>query len=147
MIRPVTLAALLLALGAAQPSSPTATTPAAVADELLAADRAFSSASATTDFVSGLGAMFADDVVMAIPGTSFAEGRAAAVAALQSNPANVTSKAEWEPIRAGVSADGQHGFTFGYMTIRRGDGTIVPAKYMAYWVKGADGWRVAAYKR
>jgi hypothetical protein len=24
---------------------------------------------------------------------------------------------------------------------------VVPGKYLAYWVKGADGWRVAGYKR
>src|SRR5262249_26756249 len=47
----------------------------------------------------------------------------------------------------GASADGQQGFTFGYMTIHRGDGTDLPLKYLAYWVKGREGWRVAAYKR
>lgn len=125
----------------------TQATPASIADELLAADRAFLAASAKTDLVSGFSAMFADDIVMAIPGTSFAEGRTAVVAALQANPANLMAKAEWEPVRAGISADGLQGFTFGYMTIRRADGTTVPAKYMSYWVKGPQGWRVVAYKR
>lgn len=53
----------------------------------------------------------------------------------------------WEPVRAGVSADGQHGFTFGSMTVHRADSTRVPLKYMAYWVKGPDGWKAVAYKR
>ena len=37
-------------------------TPQQVADELLAADRAYSAASAKTDLISGIAAMFADDV-------------------------------------------------------------------------------------
>jgi ketosteroid isomerase-like protein len=69
-----------------------------------------------------------------------------AVEALRANPLNATSHAEWTPIRAGISADGEHGFTFGYMTTRRADGTVTPGKYLAYWVKGADGWRVAVYR-
>jgi ketosteroid isomerase-like protein len=55
-----------------------ATTQSAV-DELLAADRAFSAASATTDLVSGLSAMFADDVVIPNPPGQFAGGKAAVV--------------------------------------------------------------------
>ncbi len=50
-------------------------------------------------------------------------------------------------MRGGLSADGQHGFTFGFMTLRRQDGSVVPLKYMSYWVKGPAGWRVAGYKR
>lgn len=41
-----------------------AATPREAVDELLAADRAFSAASARTDAVSGLSAMFADDIMM-----------------------------------------------------------------------------------
>jgi hypothetical protein len=33
------------------------------------------------------------------------------------------------------------------MTITRADGSIAPAKYLAYWVKQKDGWHVAVYKR
>ena len=33
------------------------------------------------------------------------------------------------------------------MTLRRADGTTVPLKYLAYWVRTSDGWRVAAYRR
>ncbi|MDP2955346.1 MAG: hypothetical protein Q8N53_02905 [Longimicrobiales bacterium] len=33
------------------------------------------------------------------------------------------------------------------MTLHRADSTAVPLKYLAYWVKGAEGWRVAGYKR
>lgn len=116
-------------------------------DELLEADRAFASASAGTDLVSGLAAMFAPDVVMPLPDRRFARGRDEAVAALVANPDNAGARLEWEPVRGGVSADGLHGFTFGYMTLHRADSTAVPLKYLAYWVRWPEGWRVAAYKR
>jgi ketosteroid isomerase-like protein len=124
-----------------------ATTPQAAVDELLAADRAFSSASAKTDLVAGLSAMFADDVVIPMPPGRFVDGKAAVVEALNANADNLTARTEWTPIRGGISADGQHGFTFGYMTIHRADHTDLPLKYLAYWVKKPEGWRVAAYKR
>jgi ketosteroid isomerase-like protein len=116
-------------------------------DELLAADRAFSAASAKTDLVTGISAMFADDVLMPIPRNGFAEGKAKAIETLRSNPDNPKSKATWTPIRGGISADGLHGFTYGYMTTEKADKTTVPGKYLAYWVKGPKGWRVAVYKR
>jgi ketosteroid isomerase-like protein len=91
--------------------------------------------------------MFADDVMMPTPGGTFAEGKAAAVAALQGNADNATSHIEWTPVRGGISADGRDGFTLGFMTLRRADGTAMPLKYLAYWVKRPGGWRVAVYKR
>ena len=124
-----------------------ADSPKAAVDELLAADRAFSAASAKTDVVAGLSAMFADDVVMPVPSGQFAEGKGAATAALASNADNAKSRIEWTPVRGGISADLQHGFTLGFMTLHRPDGTDTPLKYLAYWVKKPDGWRVAAYKR
>jgi hypothetical protein len=33
------------------------------------------------------------------------------------------------------------------MTLHRPDGTTAPVKYLAYWIRQPDGWRVAAYKR
>jgi ketosteroid isomerase-like protein len=121
--------------------------PQAAVDELLAADRAFSAASAKTDLVAGLSAMFADDVVMPVPGGQFAEGKAAASAALAANADNAKSRIEWTPVRGGISADLHHGFTLGFMTLHRPDGTDTPLKYLAYWVKQPEGWRVAVYKR
>jgi ketosteroid isomerase-like protein len=133
------LAAALLVLAATSPQS--------AVDELLAADRAFSAASAKTDLVSGLTAMFADDVVIPMPPGQFVDGRTAVASALQANADNLTARTEWTPVRGGISADGQHGFTFGYMTIHRQDGSELPLKYLSYWVKHPEGWRVAAFKR
>jgi ketosteroid isomerase-like protein len=120
--------------------------PQSAVDELLAADRAFSEASARTDLITGLAAMFAPDVAMPVPGR-WVEGAPAVIEALRANPANAQSRLEWTPIRGGISADGQQGFTFGYMTLRRPDSTSAPMKYLAYWVKGPGGWRVAVYRR
>lgn len=122
-------------------------TPQQAVEELLSADRAFSKASAETDLASGISAMFADDVAMPIPGSQFARGRDAARAALQANPDNAGARAEWSPVRGGIAADGQHGFTFGYMMVTKKDGTLHPIKYVAYWVRQPEGWRVAVYKR
>jgi ketosteroid isomerase-like protein len=114
-----------------------------VVTDLLAADRAFARASAQSDVVSGLSAMFADDVTIPFPERGFVHGRDAAVEALRSNPDNANSTFDWSPIRGGVSADGQHGFTFGCMTMRGPGAATQPHKYLAYWIKGAAGWRVA----
>jgi len=124
-----------------------AATPQSALDELLAADRAFSAASAKTDLVTGLTAMFAADVVIPNPPGQFAEGKAAVVAMLRANPDNARSQTEWTPVRGGLSADGEHGFTVGFMTLHRPDGATLALKYLAYWVKRTEGWRVAAYKR
>jgi ketosteroid isomerase-like protein len=121
-------------------------TPQAVADALLATDRTFSAAAVKTNVVTGLTAMFAKDVTMPVPG-KFANGFAEVSAALRANADNLRSKLEWQPIRVGVSSDGLHGFTFGYMTVRPPDGPVVGFKYLSYWVKQAAGWRVVAYKR
>ncbi len=124
-----------------------AATPQAAVDELLAADRAFSAASAKTDLVAGLSAMFAEDVTIPMPPGQFVIGKARVVEALKANADNLTARTEWTPARGGISADGQHGFTFGYMKIHRADGSTLPLKYLAYWVKKPEGWRVVAYKR
>jgi ketosteroid isomerase-like protein len=142
-----TVRAVLAAIAIALPTICLAASPQSAVDELLAADRAFSAASAKTDLVSGLTAMFADDVVIPNPPGQFAEGKAAVVAMLRANADNASSRTEWTPVRGGVSADGEQGFTAGFMTITRPDGAMLALKYLAYWVKHSEGWRVAAYKR
>ena len=46
---------------------------------------------------------------------------------------------EWIPARVGLSADGRHGYTAGFMTVKRADGTVQSAKYMSYWEKQSRG--------
>ena len=87
--------------------------------------------------------MFADDVIVPLPTGDFARSRPKAIEALAANPDDLKGRVEWAPIRAGLSGDGQHGFTVGYMTLHRADNAPVPIKYVAYWVKQPVGWRVA----
>lgn len=118
----------------------------AIVDELLATDRAFSEASAKVELAEGISAMFDADTVMPVPG-GFARGKDAIVAALKANPANARSRATWTPIRGGISADGRHGFTQGFMSITAEGKPERKAKYLSYWIRRPDGWRVAVYKR
>jgi ketosteroid isomerase-like protein len=137
------LLSLLITLFVTPPSPP----PQHIADELLAVDRAFAAASAKTDLVTGISAMFAADVAMPAPG-GYAFGSQKAIDALKANPANGGARATWSPARVAISRDGFHGFTAGFMTITRADGSVAPAKYLAYWVNQKPaGWRVAVYKR
>jgi ketosteroid isomerase-like protein len=136
---------VLLAAGPA--GSQTSALPQSAVDDLLEADRAFATAAGKDMAVVALSRMFAEDVWMMSPPGVFAQGKAKATEALTANPDNTTARVEWTPIRGGIAADGQHGFTFGYMTLHRSDKTRTPLKYLSYWVKQKDGWRVAVYKR
>lgn len=122
-------------------------TPQAVAQTLLEADRAFARAGSHTDMLSALTPMLADGVMMPTPAGSFAIGKPAVLEALRASPDAATSRITWTPIRVGISRDGAHGFTFGYMTQVKADSSRVPLKYMAYWVRDGNEWRVLAYKR
>jgi ketosteroid isomerase-like protein len=122
-------------------------TPQAAVDELLATDRGFASKAMSVGVIAALTPMFADDVTLFAPGGPPVEGKAAAEAALRGNADNAKSRVRWAPIRGGISADGHHGFTVGYMTLTTPAGENVPLKYLAYWIKTPAGWRVAVYRR
>ena len=115
---------------------------------LLDADRAYSAASAGTTLVEGETAMFADDGYYFAPAGLW-QGPAAIRAGLARSATNRVASFVWTPVRADVSADGQHGYTYGYSRL------IVPGfpapfngKYHAYWERNDAGeWKVMAYKR
>jgi len=116
-------------------------------DALLAADRAFSAAAAAAPSAAdGLAPMFDAEVVMPSGGAHLV-GRDAVVAAFRDSPAFREGRLSWIPIRGGISADGSHGFTFGYLTLSGGDPARRNRKYLAYWVRRPEGWRVAAYRQ
>lgn len=115
--------------------------------ELLAADRAASAAASRADAVDALTAAMRADVMMPVPGRDFAVGIEAVRAALVRDTLDRASRAEWTPVRGGVSADGTHGFTFGFILVTRADGSTVPGKYLAYWIRDRTAWRMAAYRR
>jgi len=114
---------------------------------LLAADRAYSQFSATTNLVEGTMNMVAPAIIYIAPGT-YITTAAQVRTLLQSNPANLTAVLTWSAVRADVSSDAQRGYTYGFTEIRVPGGTIVPGKYIAYWKRQSDGaWKLAAYRR
>ena len=115
-------------------------------DELLKVDREHASRARGANVVDALAPMFADDVYLSAFG-AFHHGRDSAITRLRAGPENLTARLEWAPIRAGISGDGQHGFTYGFMTLVRADSTKLPLKYLAYWVRTPGGWKVAVYRR
>jgi len=142
--RPIlTAAGLLCSLASGGAQSPT---PQRTVDELFAVDRQHARDAQQLNVVDALGGIFTDDVVMSALG-AFYNGREAALTQLRSVPENLNGRLEWAPLRGGISADGQHGFTFGFMTLVRADSTRLPLKYLAYWVKKPVGWKVAVYRR
>jgi ketosteroid isomerase-like protein len=122
-------------------------TPAQAVEELLTADREFARRATGLNVVEGISGMLAANAIMPLPGGVFAEGRDSIISALKRNPVNSVASVTWTPVRGGISADGQQGFTLGYMTQRIPDSADVPMKYLSYWVKTPEGWRVAGYKR
>jgi hypothetical protein len=126
--------------------------PAQVADarkaveELLGVDRDYATRAKSLNVVDGLGAMFSSHVIVNALG-SLHHGRDAALTMLRGMPDNQGGRIDWAPIRGGVSGDGHHGFTYGFMTLTRPDSSRVSLKYLSYWVREAQGWRVAVYRR
>jgi hypothetical protein len=131
-----------------QPSAARAADPAPMAavTTLLDIDRAFSKTSSDLSMRAAFDAMFADGVITPWQRGEIVKGKAAVIRALRQSPDSI-AKLSWAPIRGGVSADGLHGFTFGYLAAAYPDGRLAHSKYMAYWVREPRGWRVAAWKR
>jgi len=144
LLTPLSCVAFAVSPGAAEatPSSPTAAVQA-----LLQVDRQFSSDGQGDNIADAIGAMMASDSLMPTPQGNFARGKDEIIAALKANPANANATAEWAPVRGGISADGLQGFTYGFMTIHISDQPDRRAKYLAYWTKHSEGWRVRGYKR
>jgi hypothetical protein len=121
--------------------------PRAVVNELLAADLTFSvDAAKAVDPVAGISAMLDKDVIMPSP-KGHAIGRDAVVALFRENPSYKEGIVSWSPIRGGISADGTQGFTYGFLTVSAGDPARRDRKYLAYWIKRPEGWRVVAYRQ
>ena len=120
--------------------------PAAAYQQLLQAERVFSAAAANRTSAEGIAAMF-DAEVQLPTRDGIANGREAATAALTANPASQGTGASWRSIGGGVSADGSQGFTFGYLDIEGGEPARAHRRYLAYWIKRPEGWRVLALRQ
>ncbi|MFL6770851.1 MAG: DUF4440 domain-containing protein [Sphingomicrobium sp.] len=143
MIRSLLLALFLIA----GPAYGRAVDAKAAVDDLIAADRAYSAEAAKAeDIVVGLAAMVDTDAVMPVPGKGHAVGKEAVIEALRANPSFQSGKVSWEPVRGGISADGTQGFTYGFLSLTAGDPARRERKYLAYWVKRPQGWRVVTYR-
>ncbi len=132
----------LVALCCCTASSP-ADQPEQTLAGLLAADQAYGANALTTPFTKRAESLFADGIVL--QSSSLVVGRSVAIARLEKGRLGSGARASWHPVRAGISADGDAGFTYGYMTITRGDSTY-PAKYLAFWVRADGAWRMLSLK-
>lgn len=124
----------------------------AVRAELLAADRAYSAASASTSFTDGLANTLTADARYLPAGGPIVGGRETVRGLLASNPASALSTYTWAPIRVDVSDDGTTGYTYGYYELRIPAVGEVPArtsfgKYIAFWRNVGGTWQVAALVR
>ena len=138
------LAALLLPLTPAAAQ----TDPRAALDSLIAADRGFAAdAAQAPDALSALAAMFDERIVVPVPGRGLVTGREDVLAVYGGNPAFREGRLGWTPVRAGISADGSHGFTFGFASLAAGEPARRERKYLAYWIRRPQGWRVVAYRQ
>lgn len=122
-----------------------AITPLGPADALFAHDRELGARDRPV--AEALDALLAEAVyVPSRASGGFARTRAEAKSALLKGPLAEVATIAWQPVKVGISADGGQGFSAGYLTLRAADGSSRPGKYLAYWQRGKDGWRVLAYR-
>lgn len=136
--------------GSAAPAASSCLDAEAAFNELLAADRAYSELASRKGSLAGFSEMFSPDVhafIAPVPG--FSQNRSDALVMLSKGlQAHIeASTSSWTPLWGGLSADGQHGFTLGYITTQVTASEALAAKYLSYWVKKPSGWQVALYKR
>jgi hypothetical protein len=91
--------------------------------------------------------MLDDEVAMPLPGKGIVSGKATVTEALKASPAFQAGNVTWGPVRGGISADGTQGFTYGFLSVGSGDPAKRNRKYLSYWVKRGDRWRVVAYRQ
>jgi ketosteroid isomerase-like protein len=116
---------------------------------LLAADAAASDSTARAGLAEGFTAMLAGDAIYLHPGAVVMRGREAIRAFLAAQASTAGTSLRWQPLRAGVSADGRAGYTWGVsvVTVPGADGAPVTrfGRYISFWRRGGDGrWKVAA---
>ncbi|HEV3049017.1 MAG TPA: DUF4440 domain-containing protein [Longimicrobium sp.] len=116
----------------------------AARESLRAADRAVSASTQARGIRDGLLPYLADSAHVLVPGTTLARGREQAAEALVFGAA-AGARLRWEPIRLDVSADGRSGYSYGAGTRTAADGAEVHARYIAYWQREGDAWKLAAF--
>lgn len=114
-------------------------------ETLIAADRKLSGPFDLADGSSTITSLLTEDVALfAIPVPGLARNKADARQVLGKAFGPGQSVVTTVPIRVGLSSDGTQGFSFGFMNVGRDK--LKLGKYVAYWVRSAAGWQVAAFK-
>lgn len=121
-------------------------TPAQAVLDVLRADREFARRAGGASFPEALRAGFLPGVMMPAPPTRIVAGVDSVLAVFASSP-DAGGRMTWTPVGAGVSGDGTHAYTVGVGRVRRADGTRSQFKYLSYWIRVGDGWKVAAWRR
>ena len=150
-MRKILISAFALALAGSVPAMAAParqqSSPAKIADSLLAADQGFAAAASSRSASEAIDAMITDDVVLfAVPAPTQARNRKQAIEVLHQAFGSDEGKLSWTPVRAGISADGTQGFTYGFMDRAVAGKPPALGKYVAYWTRRPEGWRVAALK-
>ncbi len=140
------LAIALVAVAAA--CGPRPTDPIAGRASLMAADRAFDSATAATR-LEGWVSFFGDSGRQVDGHGNFVVGHDAIRQHMARFLGDTTLQLRWEPDHAGLSDDGTLGYTMGRSETRKrlGDSTVVVdrSRYLTVWRRQADGgWKVNA---
>jgi hypothetical protein len=114
-------------------------------ETLIAADRKLSGPFDLADGTSTITSLLTEDVALfAIPVPGLARNKADARQVLGKAFGPGQSVVTTVPIRVGLSSDGTQGFSYGFMNVGRDK--LKLGKYVAYWVRSAAGWQVAAFK-
>jgi len=141
------LRALIASILLVAPSVSLAAAPPAALNDLVAAEKQALASATGKPPPEAIVSLIGDDTRVHTRGGPYV-GRSAALAGLNANPGNKGTGTTWHPLKSGISSDGQHGFTLGYFDISGGaDPAIAHRRYLAYWVHGASGWTVAAFKQ
>lgn len=116
-------------------------------DELLNADITRGDAVLRKGLSEGFVAAFADDAVYLRGGLPILRGNKAIRAVVAAESAGAGFAVRWQPVRAEVSRDRTSGFTYGYTVLGTtgAESSLRVDRYIAFWRKGASGWRIAGY--
>lgn len=132
------------------PRKTRAETPALLAQQLLWADREWSRSAVSSRFPEALVPMFTAQVKMPLR-DQILSGPTAVLGAFSAS-ADTGAVVRWIPVRVGLAADGQHGFTAGVQLLTRANGTRAAARYLSFWIRearpaGEGRWKVVAWRR
>ena len=115
-------------------------------DELLNADIMRGEQVRKKGLSEGFVAAFADDAVYLRGGLPMLRGSRAIRAVVDADTARTGLAVRWQPVRAEVSRDRASGYTYGYAVVAGAEPSSVRIdRYIAFWRKGASGWRIASY--